>query len=96
VCGHVRGCDMSCAMRDGGFVRALLEERVSRNTSERWEPVYSLAPGLAGRRRLNGERADRTHNTTQPRPRDAKKDTIYDEGEACAAFRAMGGRRRSD
>jgi hypothetical protein len=33
-------------MRDGGFERALVEERVSRNTSEGWEPVYSLAPGL--------------------------------------------------
>jgi hypothetical protein len=41
--------------------------------------------------KLKWKRADSTHNTTQHNEdqRDAKKDTIYDKGEACAAFPAM-------
>jgi hypothetical protein len=38
--------------------------------------------------KLERERGDRTHNTTQRRPKRREEDTIYDKGEACAAFPA--------
>lgn len=87
--GDVR-CDTSYAMRDEGLEAALLEERVLRNMSEGWRlrgPSLALGP-TGWMEKLGRKQEDRSRNTTQRRPRDAKKDTIYDEGEACAAFLA--------